>query len=57
MVTASIQFALARALEANHGDRRRAVTLARAARLDMGEDGSMAEERKQVDRWLAQHAR
>ncbi len=54
---ASIEFALARALIANHGDRRRAVTLARAARIDMGEDALMAEERKDVDRWLAQHAR
>jgi tetratricopeptide (TPR) repeat protein len=54
---AEVKLALARALWDAHGDRRRAVTLAREAHaLYSGEAGSK-EELARVDAWLTAHAR
>jgi hypothetical protein len=51
----NIEFALARAIVANRGERGRAITLARAARADMLDRCDMEKERKDVDRWLARN--
>jgi tetratricopeptide (TPR) repeat protein len=53
---ANIEFGLARALWASGGDRQRAVGLAREARSHMADDCGMAEERREVTRWLARNA-
>ncbi len=52
-----LNFALARALLADGGDRAQALALARAARATYGTDQHFSERRDQIDTWLAAQGR
>jgi tetratricopeptide (TPR) repeat protein len=54
--TAQVQFVLAQALVETHGDRKRALDLARTARATFAGLGpSAASSKRQIDAWLAKH--